>query len=41
MLALALRQHEALHVITVFEATSIAVGALSGNIVGAEYLVSS
>jgi hypothetical protein len=39
MLALALRQHEALHVITVYEATSIAVGAVSGNMVLQEYVV--
>ena len=37
MLAVALRSHEALHVVTIYEATSIAVGALSGNMVLAEY----
>ncbi|KAL3931803.1 MAG: hypothetical protein SGPRY_000976 [Prymnesium sp.] len=37
MLALALRSHEALHVVTIYEAVSIAVGALSGNLVLAEY----
>ena len=37
MLAVALRSHEALHVVTIYEATSIAVGSLSGNMVLAEY----
>jgi len=37
LLAYALRSHEALHVVTIYEAMSIFVGAVSGNMVLAEY----